>query len=53
LTKNQIQITHLPPAAFIPVALLKDKKKTKISMIVPMPYGLFMKKRPRATTKPL
>jgi hypothetical protein len=53
LTNKQTQITHLPVAAFIPVALLKDHKKTKISMIVPMPYGLFMKKRLRATTRPL
>jgi hypothetical protein len=40
-------------AFIIPVALLKDHKKTKTSMIVPMPYGLFMKKRLRATTRPL
>jgi hypothetical protein len=56
LTKKQTQITHLPVVAFIPIALLKYHKKTtwlKISMIVPMLYGLFMKKRPRATTRPL
>jgi hypothetical protein len=56
LTKKQTQITHLPVGAFIPVALLKDHKKTtwlKTLMIVPMPYGLFMKKRPGATTRPL
>jgi hypothetical protein len=53
LTKKQTQITHLPVVASILVALLKDHKKTKTSMIVPMPYGLFMKKRLRATTRPL